>query len=71
VDYGEERRKVKAGEGFLTANVGFRKSSIRRFGPFDAALGRKAERWIGGEDFDAKTIHVHLVSGWLKQISSR
>jgi glycosyltransferase involved in cell wall biosynthesis len=59
-DYGAERRPVKPHEGFLTANVVFRKKSIEKYGPFDSTLGRKGDRWIGGEDFE-------LFSRWLNQ----
>jgi glucosyl-dolichyl phosphate glucuronosyltransferase len=58
-DYGPERRPVKAHEGFLTANVVFRKKSIEKFGKFNPVLGRKGDRWIGGEDFELFTRWFH------------
>ena len=61
VDYGDKRKNLGAGSAaFLTTNCGLRRSKLDRFGIFDVTLGRKGNRWIGGEDFE-------LCERWAKQ----
>jgi glucosyl-dolichyl phosphate glucuronosyltransferase len=51
MDLGSARRRIDAArEFFLTTNCAVRRSALARFGEFDASLGRRGDRWIGGED---------------------
>ncbi len=52
VDYGPERKKLGEGAVFLTTNCSLRRSKIAKLGMFDVTLGRKGNRWIGGEDWE-------------------
>lgn len=53
MDLGPARRRVNTKrEFFLTTNCSVKRSSIARFGEFDASLGRRGERWVGGEDVE-------------------
>jgi len=58
VDFGPQRKRCAGGETFLTTNCALRRAGIGRYGGFDASLGRRGRRWIGGED-------VELCRRWL------
>ena len=51
LDFGPTRKRCTR-ELFLTTNCAVRRSSMTRYGMFDTTLGRRGERWVGGEDFE-------------------
>ena len=53
VDFGPIRRRcTKLNETFLTTNCALRRSSLEKYGLFDTTLGRRRDRWVGGEDLE-------------------
>lgn len=51
LDWGSARMRITdAQRHFLTANMGLRRESIKRYGAFQTSLGRRGDRWVGGED---------------------
>mgnify|MGYP001569123278 CR=1 FL=1 len=60
LDYGPHRKRCANGETFLTTNCTLRRASLERHGAFETSLGRRGQRWIGGED-------VELCRRWLRR----
>jgi glycosyltransferase involved in cell wall biosynthesis len=53
LDFGPGRKTLAPGSAyFLTTNCAVRRVSVARYGLVDGSLGRRGDRWIGGEDPD-------------------
>ena len=52
VDYGPARKRCAPQETFLTTNCALRRPSAIQYGVFDSTLGRRGQRWVGGEDLE-------------------
>ncbi|MCM8812087.1 MAG: glycosyltransferase [Candidatus Omnitrophica bacterium] len=61
VDYGSQRKRLGPDNAaFLTTNCALRRSKLPKYGIFDVTLGRRGDRWVGGEDFE-------LCERWARQ----
>ena len=59
VDFGGERKRcTRMNETFLTTNCSMRRAVLQKYGIFDTTLGRRRDRWVGGED-------VELCQRWI------
>ena len=57
-EHGPVRKRCTT-ETFLTTNCALKRVSLAQFGMFDESLGRRGERWVGGEDLE-------LCQRWLR-----
>ena len=60
LNFGPSRKRLQWHQPILGANFAIRCSSAARFGPCDGALGRRGNRWVGGEDLE-------LFQRWFRQ----